>query len=79
MRKLLEDSTDIPAPIKVSKDINKRKKRAIEDTIAAVYILETFMNKKAWEILWNKISRAFYSRNSENDFLNKKMGKISQD
>ena len=26
MRKLLEDSTDIPAPIKVSKDINKRKK-----------------------------------------------------
>ena len=27
-------------------DVNKRKKRAIEDTIAAVYILETFINKK---------------------------------
>lgn len=27
-------------------DINKRKKRDIEDTIAAVYILETFINKK---------------------------------
>ena len=28
-------------------DINKRRKKAIEDTIAAVYILETFINKKA--------------------------------
>ena len=27
-------------------DVNKRKKRSIEDTIAAVYILETFINKK---------------------------------
>lgn len=26
-------------------EINKRKKKAIEDTIAAVYILETYMNK----------------------------------
>ena len=27
-------------------DVNKRKKKAIEDTIAAVYILETYINKK---------------------------------
>ena len=27
-------------------NVNKRKKRDIEDTIAAVYILETFINKK---------------------------------
>ena len=27
-------------------DIHKRKKKEIEDTLAAVYILETYMNKK---------------------------------
>lgn len=26
-------------------DVNKNKKKAIEDTLAAVYILETYMNK----------------------------------
>ena len=27
-------------------EVNKRKKREIEDTLAAVYILETYMNKR---------------------------------
>ena len=26
-------------------DVNKRKKKGVEDTLAAVYILETYMNK----------------------------------
>lgn len=28
-------------------DVNKRKKKKIEDTLAAVYILETYINKKS--------------------------------
>lgn len=28
-------------------DVNKRKKKSIEDTLAAVYILETYINKKS--------------------------------
>ncbi len=28
-------------------EVNKRKKKGIEDTLAAVYILETYMNKKS--------------------------------
>lgn len=28
-------------------DVNKRKKKEIEDTLAAVYILETYINKKS--------------------------------
>ena len=51
-------------------DINKHKKRGIVDTISAVYILETFMNKSknSWfnwknSIWYAKVQIIFVSKN----------------